>query len=258
MSAVGAHLDSDYDELFQYVVAGRKRAFLWESGALDPDVRARLTNTSIIEPYVDRATVLEMDTGEVLNWPGSCYHIMENLEQYSVSLTVGIRSAAVAYAQTDLFEVLREVVEGHTRGLGDPATWHGALAAAIPDAEAVHRGLRAKRLAALSASGLYNSPPLFTNPIMLDTPIYYRPGGSLYWEPQESGVLVACCGYTRALDLDPLAFEALLRAIPRARSSAATPAALCESIGARSANALERTLAVLRVLSQIGAVSHSY
>lgn len=260
-SAVGAHLDPNYEDFFQYVVAGKKRAYLWDRDSLSLPEQQLLSNSSDIQSHAKQASIIEAEAGEVLHWPGHCFHVMENLTDYSIGLTIGFRTELVAYARTDLIELLLEYINSAMKGYGpenytveEVTATTGRLLMYLNDADAIERHLLRKRLSAKSSRGLHHSPRLMEISVDPSARFYCPPDTLVVFNRHRDVLLVSCCGHVLEFHHEPVLTERILTALPDSRTGAMTAMEVCESIGIDISNALKQALKTLEVFASIGAV----
>lgn len=79
----GAHLDTGCLDLFQFIVAGRKRIRFWSGDQLEGNPalrRALLRSPHDYGSSMPLSSALDGAAGEVLYWPGSTWHVAEALD----------------------------------------------------------------------------------------------------------------------------------------------------------------------------------
>jgi hypothetical protein len=208
------------------VIVGRKRAFLWERDVFTPEVWTKLSNTTHFNDYADTAVVLEAAAGEAISWPGSCYHVMENLDGCSVGVTITYRERAPG----DLRHELRRVL---TEAAAELAQRHGAN---LPDVERVQRDLRVDALQTLAEPFLaqmaalhlcaettscveYSPCPRSVTPCKVDDLLERKSESPIRWVRRGRQILFSSCGHFYEIDDAPDWAPAFLAALHHAGSA---------------------------------------
>jgi hypothetical protein len=218
-SGLGVHFDEGCLQQVQDVIVGRKRAYLWERDALAPQVWARLANTTRIE-NLDSAVLLEADAGEAVSWPGTCFHLMENLGGCSISATV-------TYRQETSIDLRRELQLLLADAVSDLSHRHGVH---LPDLERVQQDILAdvprtlgetfvsrmvvSRLCAETTSRVEYAPtPRTGTNYMLDDWLVRKPESVIRWITRDRSVMFSSCGHFYEVDDAPDWLPAFLTAV---------------------------------------------
>ena len=97
VSPFGVHIDSASN--LTYIVRGKKRYRLFARSVLD-DAK-EVHSTSKYGPYLDRATTLEAEAGDLVYWPAGTWHVAEHATT-DVAVSVGL----VVYMVRQPYELL--------------------------------------------------------------------------------------------------------------------------------------------------------
>ncbi len=217
----GVHKDNQ--DIFTWVVSGRKRFFIWPAEAFDEfdgdDIDFR--------EHRDDAIVLDGEAGDLMYWDSSYWHIAESVGDPAVTLSLGRLVGSdeeIAIEDTKraledsrmldglesasaLLHVEREGVQTHPEPLRNAATHIG---------ERLVDSVRRRWLARRSNVGL-QPPPRRSTPLCSSIRVMADPAHPILWAETEGGFLVAGAGRTtEVLDAPwiPVLLDALNRGEP--------------------------------------------
>jgi hypothetical protein len=82
-TAFGVHIDTHHEDVFQFIVKGRKRMRLWPPDLTqkEPEIAEALLWSQKYEKYKGFSIEIEGCPGDVLYWPGGWWHIGEASER---------------------------------------------------------------------------------------------------------------------------------------------------------------------------------
>jgi 50S ribosomal protein L16 3-hydroxylase len=101
-TARGLHKDSA--SVFLFVIEGRKRMIAWPNEYFKD--KQQVWETLDYDRYLEDATVLDGEPGDILYWPASYWHVGESDDELSLSLSVGLH---MKYKPVE--EVLEQITE---------------------------------------------------------------------------------------------------------------------------------------------------
>jgi len=218
-SSFGVHLDEGYFGVRQFVVAGAKRAWLWDSARLSEDRRRLLMNAA--DFYDDRhdATVVDVAAGQSVTWSGSDYHVLETLTDHAVALSLALRIPGHAGVDSPLASAVRglcaEVLDVDDRRL--PLTERVAsarqrLIEGLLDEASLERRVVARSLRRATSCGFLFSPPLRRIRRSPGDVLVRKPHSPIRWARTGSELLFACCGHHFEVESAPAWTEGFLTA----------------------------------------------
>lgn len=83
-TSIGVHQDEA--SVFAFLVEGRKRMVTWPAEFFSD--RAKIQATFDYQEFLDEATILEGEPGDILYWPSSYWHIGESIDELTLSMSL--------------------------------------------------------------------------------------------------------------------------------------------------------------------------
>jgi hypothetical protein len=226
-SPFGVHRDEGYFGVRQFVLAGEKRAWFWDTGRLSEEQRSSMNNAADFEFARPMAEVVDVRAGQAVTWSGDAYHVLETTSDHSVAFSLALRPSEVAGDDCPLATTFHEVVEEAFLADDPKAMLEERVGTArrrviehlFRDADVQRRTL-ARALRRATSCGFVHTPPLRRQARPADAILYRKPASPIRWVRCASDLLFACCGHYFEVETAPPWVEAFLAAVEASRKSA--------------------------------------
>lgn len=87
LTSFGLHKDDA--SVFMFILDGRKKILAWPNDRFA--AKGDMFCTTDYEPFLDEATILEGEPGDIIYWPSSYWHVAESSGEWSASISLGLR-----------------------------------------------------------------------------------------------------------------------------------------------------------------------